>query len=72
MNEKGDDRRLALEQGVGAAAPDAEVARALKADHAAGFEPLDSSPWADIGLAFFVRFWKTGCSPPLVAWPSLL
>jgi membrane protein len=51
MNEKGDDRRLALEQGVGAATPDAEVARALKADHAAGFEPLDSSPWADIGLS---------------------
>ena len=41
MNDKGDDRRLALEQGVGAAAPDDEVARALKADHAAGFEPLD-------------------------------
>ena len=51
MNEKGDDRRLALEQGVGAAAPDAEVARALRADHATGFEPLDSSPWADIGLS---------------------
>jgi membrane protein len=50
MNEKGDDRRLALEQGVGAAAPDAEVARALRADHAAGFEPLDSSAWPDIGL----------------------
>ena len=50
MNEKGDDRRLALEQGVGAAAPDAEVARPPKADHAAGFESSDSSPWADIGL----------------------
>jgi membrane protein len=50
MNEKGDDRRIAFEQGVGAATPDAEVARVLKADHAAGFEPLDSSPWADIGL----------------------
>ena len=44
MNEKGDDRRLALEQGVGAAAPDAEVARALKADHAAGFETLRLFP----------------------------
>jgi membrane protein len=50
MNEKGDDRRLALEQGVGAT-PDAEVARALKADRTAGFEPLDSSPWPDIGLS---------------------
>ena len=50
MNEKGDDRRLALEQGVGADAPDAEAARALRADHAAGFEPLNSSLWADIGL----------------------
>jgi membrane protein len=49
MNEGGDDRRLALEQGVGASTPDAE-AGALKADHAAGFEPLDSSPWADIAL----------------------
>src|SRR4029077_11156091 len=51
MNEKGDDRRIAFEQGVGAATPDAEVAGVLKADHAAGFEPLDSSPWADIGLS---------------------
>src|SRR3984957_15794798 len=50
MNEKGDDRRLALEQGVGAT-PAAEVARALKADRTAGFEPLDSSPWPDIGLS---------------------
>ena len=38
MNEKGDDRRLALEQGV-VATPDDEVARALNADRAAGFEP---------------------------------
>ena len=44
MNEKGDGRRLALEQGVGAAAPDAEVARALRADHATGFEPLELFP----------------------------
>jgi hypothetical protein len=50
MNDEGDDRRLALEQGVGAAAPDAEVARALKADHAARLQPLDPSLWADIGL----------------------
>ena len=50
MNKKGDDRRLALEQGV-VATPDDEVARALNADRAAGFEPLDSSPWADSGLS---------------------
>ena len=50
MNEKGDDRRLALEQGVGAGSPDAEVARVLKADHAARLQPLDPSAWADIGL----------------------
>jgi membrane protein len=50
MNEKGDDRRLALEQGV-VATPDDEVARALNANHAVGFEPLDSSAWADIGLS---------------------
>jgi membrane protein len=50
MNEKGDDRRLALEQGVGAGTPDAEVARVLKADHAARLQPLDPSLWADIGL----------------------
>ena len=43
MNDKGDDRRLALEQGA-VATPDDEVARALNADHAPGFEPLDSSP----------------------------
>jgi membrane protein len=34
MNEKGDDRRIAFEQGVGAATPDAEVAGLLKVDHA--------------------------------------
>ena len=50
MNEKGDDRRLALEQRAGADAPDAEAARVLKADHAARLQPLDPSLWADIGL----------------------
>ena len=44
MNEKGDDRRLALEQGVGADAPDDEVARVLKADHAAGLRALRPFP----------------------------
>src|ERR1700722_11215249 len=52
MNEKGDDRRLALEQRAGADAPDDEAARALK-DHAARLQPLDPSLWADIGLHVF-------------------
>jgi hypothetical protein len=50
MNDKGDDRRLALEQRAGADAPDDEAARALKANHAARLQPLDPSLWADIGL----------------------
>jgi membrane protein len=49
-NDKGDDRRLALEQRAGAGAPDAEAARALKPDHAARLEPLDPFHWADIGF----------------------
>ena len=52
LNEKGDDRRLALEQRAGADAPDDEAARALK-DHAARLQPLDPSLWADIGLHVF-------------------
>jgi hypothetical protein len=50
MNDKGDDRRIALEHRAGVGAPDADAGPALIADQAAGFEPLDSSPWADIGL----------------------
>ena len=72
MNENGDDRRLVLEQGVGAAAPHAEVARALKADPAAGFEPLTPFLGLTSFCAFFVQFLKTGCSLLQVAWPSLL
>ena len=50
MNDKGDDRRIALEHRAGVGAPDADAAPALMADHAARVEPLDPSPWADIGL----------------------
>ena len=50
MKDKGDDRRLALEQRAGADAPDDEAARVLKADHVARLQPLDPSLWADIGL----------------------
>jgi membrane protein len=50
MNDKGDDCRLALEQRVGAGAPEAEAARALNADLAARHERLDRSHWAEIGL----------------------
>ena len=49
VNEKG-DRRHALEKGVAAGTPDAEVAPALMAEHVARVEPLDPSIWADIGL----------------------
>jgi hypothetical protein len=50
MNDKGDDRRIVLEHRAGVGAPDADAAPALIADHAARGEPLDPSPWADIGL----------------------
>ena len=50
MNDKGGDRRFALEKRAGADAPDEEAARVLKVDHAARLQPLDPSLWADVGL----------------------
>ena len=50
MNDKGEHRRVVLEHGDGAGAPNVEAAPALKAERVDQLEPLNSSLWAEIGL----------------------